>query len=210
MTESMQTNSYMNGKGKLWFWAIPALFLFSIVTQYLLVSVFRPSLCWVSVGAFIAIDIAFWVIFGCGMAIALTKLAMACTVKTYRILFQLLACMQVPIVISGVLYNWETLYGFPFIDIISDATWNMLSVCRFVISLLNIITISSWGVCLFIIGCGKPANIIIRVSSMLFALFCIFVTVLCDPQYYIYEAGILYAVLATFYFSTFAFTKPRR
>lgn len=217
MSDLQHPISYMKGKGKHWFWAIPVLLIFLVVAQSSLGQ--TKLIWWDEIGLYMATVITIWVFYGGGMATALVMFGRACTVKTYRRLFLFLAYVQVLSVLSGILYDWQSLYAPRSYCTITDTIeiQIMLAVRRFVIPGLNTLIASTLVVCLFVIGCGKPANITIRVSSILLALFIAFVylstlfngSYLFMLSYFLFTAGIPCSVLALFFFSTIAFTRPR-
>lgn len=163
MSELMQPSSgFMKRKTGHWFWAALAVLLITFFTQIGYSALFPKLATPSSTGILTAVALAASALTSGAMFAVLLAYGLCSTVKTYRALFVILACMQAPAAAGGFLANFAT------ISLLTSAL-PAVNALRLASAILSLLVTAAWIACLLIIVFGKQATGVLRASAALLA-----------------------------------------
>lgn len=157
---------YMKGKSKHLFWVMLAFLLFSTALEYIkapLMPVIGRSVDSEALPVILAV-VNTLVING-GWFILLLMYALACSVKTHRVVFIVLAVMQIPAAVGAFISNLYAMRlmtgqggnGYEFILLLGVA------------SALSIIVTVAWATGAIVVGFSKRSGALLRVAALILA-----------------------------------------
>jgi hypothetical protein len=187
MNDTLQPEYNMKGKSRHLFWVMLAWILIDLTAQ-LYFPVFRYQL-YDSHGFNIAFGVClvFQAVLLAGWAAMYALYAAKSSVKTFRVVFILLACGMAIFLAANALSNYGYLTGLS--GNFRSAGFALASVVGgFLVILANML----FAACLLVIGFSKKAGAPLKVSAFLLAL------------YYLYQSlyAVLYSALATYLISS--------
>jgi hypothetical protein len=155
---------YMKGKSRHWFWGALAALLFSAAVRYAMAALIPMLADTMPRGALIGIAALANVLAGAALFAVLLAYGLCNTVKTYRVLFIILACFQAPSAIAGFIGNIGTANAVYRVA----GSYTALYIAA---GALAGLIAAAWAACLLVVAFARPASGVLRVSAVLLAAY---------------------------------------
>ncbi len=225
----IEQQGYMKGKSRHLFWVVLAFLLVSVtlINELLLLQLMNglipPEVLPVVLAA------AKTAVLSGGWLVILLVYALMCNVKSFKVLFFVLALMQLPAAAGGYiknLYTIELLTGFldTWINYWPGAFQGLATV-------LVVLNRLAWAMCLIVFACNKWSGVALRVAAAVFAVYFVFSVVDVMATKYLYQLialkvsddlfvtittmisimhNLLYLAASGFFFGAMSFGKHRQ
>ncbi len=224
----IEQQGYMKGKSKHLFWVVLALLLLSVALEYLQAPLL-PVIGRLADSKALPVVLAVvkTLVINGGWFVVLLMYALACNIKTYKVVFIVLAVMQFPAAAGAFISNLYTMRmmtgrggnGYEIILLLDVA------------STLSIIVRAAWVACLAVIVFSKWSGALLRVAAATFSalslLFIVNALTAQDLYRFLIEQfdhgvniaiistisillNVLYLVASGFFFGAMSFGKQRK